>query len=68
MAAIGPGFVYSWGPEHTFFFNAYEEFGAENAPKASVLPRGSQFLAACFTKMRKSAGSLDKAAIAAHLC
>ena len=33
VAAIGPGFVYSWGPEHTFFFNAYEEFGAENRPE-----------------------------------
>jgi hypothetical protein len=33
VAAIGPGFVYSWGPEHTFFFNAYQEFGAENRPE-----------------------------------
>ncbi len=33
VAAIGPGFMYSWGPEHTFFFNAYEEFGAENRPE-----------------------------------
>jgi hypothetical protein len=33
VAAIGPGFMYSWGPEHTFFFNAYKEFGAENRPE-----------------------------------
>lgn len=33
VAAVGPGFMYSWGPEHTFFFNAYQEFGAENRPE-----------------------------------
>ncbi len=33
VAAIGPGFMYSWGPEHTLFFNAYQEFAAENRPE-----------------------------------
>ncbi len=33
VAALGPGFMYSWGPEHTLFFNAYQEFAAENRPE-----------------------------------
>ena len=33
VAAIGPGFTYSWGPDQNFFFNAYQEFGAENRPE-----------------------------------
>ena len=33
VAAIGPGFTYSWGPDQNLFFNAYQEFGAENRPE-----------------------------------
>jgi hypothetical protein len=33
VAAIGPGFTYSWGPDQNLFFNAYKEFGAENRPE-----------------------------------
>jgi hypothetical protein len=33
VAALGPGFMYSWGPERTLFFNAYQEFAAENRPE-----------------------------------
>ncbi len=33
VVGIGPGFMYSWGPEQNFFFNAYKEFAAENRPE-----------------------------------
>jgi len=33
VAAIGPGFLYSWGPDWNLFFNAFQEFGAENRPE-----------------------------------
>jgi hypothetical protein len=33
VVAIGPGLVYSWGPDNNFMFNAYKEFGAENRPE-----------------------------------
>jgi hypothetical protein len=33
VAAIGPGFVYSWGPDQAFFFNVYKEFDAVNRPQ-----------------------------------
>jgi hypothetical protein len=33
VAAIGPGLMYSWGPERAFFFNVYKEFDAVNRPE-----------------------------------
>jgi hypothetical protein len=33
VAAIGPGFVYCWGPEQAFFLNVYKEFDAVNRPE-----------------------------------
>lgn len=33
VVALGPGLVYSWGPDNNFMFNAYKEFDAVNRPE-----------------------------------